>query len=112
LQGQHDRSLVAYRASTVVSFEGNASRRFLIPTFGTALGGLWHGGGSTSASDKNGNGTGGARHVAAAEGMLGLYLLYTRHVVVDVQGGVVIPLSASQALFGPRGQLTCSFALW
>ena len=89
--------MVTYRLSTVVSFEGNASRRFLIPTFGTAIGGLWE-------TD--------AKHLAAAEGQLGLYLLYTRHVVVDAQGGVVVPLSTSQALFGPKAQLTASFALW
>ncbi len=97
LRGRDERSLVTYRLSTVVSFEGNASRRFLIPTFGTAIGGLWE----TEA-----------KHLAAAEGLLGLYLLYTRHVVVDAQGGVVVPLSTSQALFGPKAQLTASFALW
>lgn len=92
-----ERWLVTYRLSTVVSFEGNASRRFLIPTFGTAIAGLWE-------TD--------AKHLAAAEGLLGAYLLYTRHVIVDVQGGVVLPLSTSQALLGPKAQLTASFALW
>jgi hypothetical protein len=92
-----ERTLVSYRFSTLVSFEGNASRRFLIPTFGTAIGGLWA---------KN------ERAHAAAEASLGLYLLYTRHVVVDAQGGLFVPLSSSQALFGPKAQLTASFALW
>ena len=97
LRGRDERSLVAYRLSTVVSFEGNASRRFLVPTFGTAIGGLWE-------TD--------AKHLAAAEGLLGLYVLYTRHVIIDAQGGVVVPLSTSQALFVPKAQLTASFALW
>jgi hypothetical protein len=95
--GTPDQTLVTYRFSTLVSFEGNASRRFLIPTFGTAIGGLW-------SKDEN------AR--AAAEANLGLYLFYTRHVIVDVQGGLFVPLSSSQALFGPKAQLTASFALW
>lgn len=102
--GSSDVSLITYRASTVVSFEGNASRRFLIPTFGTAIGGLW----------VRGQGPGVARESAraAAEASLGLYVLYTRHVVVDAQGGVFVPLSSSQALFGPKAQLTVSFSLW
>lgn len=97
LRGPDERTLVAYRFSTLVSFEGNASRRFLIPTFGTAIGGLWE----TREGQK-----------AAAEGLLGAYLLYTRHVVVDLQGGVLLPLSSSQALLGPKVLLSAGVALW
>jgi len=39
--GQDDRRLLLYRFGALVSIERNASRRFLIPYFGGALGALW-----------------------------------------------------------------------
>lgn len=97
LRGAHDRGLLLYRFGALVSIEGNASRRFLIPTFGGAIGGLWE-------SDLGSTGM--------VEGSLGLYLLYTRRVVVDAQGGVVAPFHRVDTLLGPRVQLTASVSLW
>jgi hypothetical protein len=97
LESTHERRAVLYRAGAVVSFEGNASRRFLIPHFGAAIGGLWE----TVWSSR-----------PTVDASLGLYLLHTRRFVLDAEGGLVLPLSAVDALLGPRAQLTASFALW
>lgn len=88
---------VLYRFGGVVSFESNASRRFMIPHFGAALGGLWQ-------SEL------GAK--PAFDASLGLYLVHTRRFVLDAEGGVVLPFNAVDQLVGPRAQLTASFALW
>jgi hypothetical protein len=94
--GQH-RSAVLYRLGGVVSFEGNASRRFAIPHFGAALGGLWE----TQLRSR-----------PLVDASLGLYIVHTRRFVLDAEGGLVLPLSAVDQLFGPRAQLTASVALW
>jgi len=97
LAGKSDRHLLLYRFASVVSLEGNASRRFFIPYFGGALGALWE----TDLGNR-----------ALADAALGLYFVYTRNFVLDAQGGVVIPFTAVDTLLGPKAQLTASFALW
>ena len=97
LASTEKRRAVLYRIGGVVSFEGNASRRFLIPHFGAAIGGLWE------------SQLGGA---PAFDASLGLYLVHTRRFVLDAEGGVVLPFSKVDQLVGPRAQLTASFALW
>jgi len=95
--GPSDRRMVFYRFGAIVSFEGNASRRFLIPYFGGAVGALWE----TDLGNR-----------ALSEGALGVYVVYTRRFVLDAQGGVVLPFTAVEALLGAKTQLTASFALW
>jgi hypothetical protein len=97
LASTEKRRAVLYRLGGVVSFEGNASRRFVIPHFGAAIGGLWE-------SQLGGH--------PAFDASLGLYLVHTRRFVLDAEGGVVLPFSAVDQLVGPRAQLTASFALW
>jgi hypothetical protein len=97
LFGPEDRHAALYRIGGVVSFEGNASRRFFIPYFTGALGGLYQ-------SDLGGH--------MAADASLGLYFVYTRNFVLDGEGGYVLPFTSVDALIGPRAQLTASFALW
>ncbi len=97
LESTQGRRAVLYRVGGVVSFEGNASRRFAIPHFGAAVGGLWE----TVLSSR-----------PVVDASLGLYVVHTRRFVLDAEGGLVLPLSAVDALLGPRAQLTASFALW
>jgi hypothetical protein len=97
LASEKNRQVLLYKFGTIVSFEGNASRRFLIPYSGAAIGGLWE-------SE--------LKHHAFADASLGLYLVYTRNFVLDAEGGVVLPFTDVSALLGPRAQLTASFALW
>ena len=95
--GDLARRAVYYRFGGVVSFEGNASRRFLIPHFSAALGGLWEAH---------------LRNNTLLDASIGAFLVHTRRFVLDAEGGVVFPFSAVDELFGPRVQLTASFALW
>jgi hypothetical protein len=97
LASTESRRAVLYRIGGVVSFEGNASRRFMIPHFGAAIGGLWE------------SELGGA---PAFDASLGLYLVHLRRFVLDAEGGVVLPFTNVDQLVGPRAQLTASFALW
>lgn len=97
LESTEARRAVLYRLGGVVSFEGNASRRFMIPHFGAAIGGLWE----TMLSSR-----------PLVDASLGLYVVHTRRFVLDAEGGVVLPFSAVDQLFGPRAQLMASFSLW
>jgi hypothetical protein len=91
------RRAVLYRLGGVVSFERNASRRFMIPHFGAAIGGLWE----TQIKTR-----------AALDASFGFYLVHTRYFVLDAEGGLVLPLASVDELFGPRTQLTASFSFW
>lgn len=97
LRASDQREMLLYRLGWAVSFEGNASRRFLIPYWGGGLGALWE----TAIGNR-----------ALAEAALGLYLFYGRQVVVDAQGAMVLPFTAVDKLLAPKAQLTASFALW
>jgi hypothetical protein len=94
--GDH-REMLYYRFGWLVSFEGNASRRFLIPYFGGGLGAFWE----TELGNR-----------ALAEGSLGLYIFYGRDLVIDASGTAVLPFTAVDRLLAPKTQLTASFALW
>lgn len=91
------RRAVHFRLGAVVSFERNASRRFMIPHWGLGLGGLWESKLRTNA---------------AIDASFGFYLVHTRHFVLDLDGGLLMPFANVDELFGPRTQLTASFALW
>lgn len=93
----NSREMLLYRLGWAVSFEGNASRRFLIPYWGGGLGALWE-------TDLG--------HRALAEGTVGLYLFYGRNVVVDAAGTLVVPFTAVDRLLAPKAQLTASFSVW
>ncbi len=95
--GKENRRAALYRFGGIVSFEGNASRRFLIPYFSGAMAGSW-------------TGDTGVRF--GVDASLGLYLVYTRWFVLDGEGGVVLPFTSVKELVGARAQLTASFALW
>ena len=97
LHADSSREMLMYRLGWVVSFEGNASRRFLIPYWGGAVGALWE----TDLGNR-----------ALAEASLGVYLFYGRNFVLDLAGTMVLPFSAVDTLLAPEAQLTASFALW
>ena len=90
-------TMVMYRAGTQVSFERNASRRFLIPYFALDIGGLW-----TDATKTR----------VFADGGLGVYVVHRRTVIVDLEVTGVVPFREPSALGGVRTQLAVSFALW
>jgi hypothetical protein len=94
--GDH-REMLYYRFGWLVSFEGNASRRFLIPYFGGGLGAFWE----TELGSR-----------ALAEASVGMYIFYGRDLVIDASGTAVLPFTAVDRLLAPKAQLTASFALW
>lgn len=89
--------MMMLRGGANVSFEGNASRSWLIPFFGFSFGALRE---SSIATQSFG------------EGLLGVHALYTPSLIVDIEGGYVIPFGNVDLLAGFRTQLTVSFALW
>lgn len=90
-------AMVLYRGGAAVSFERNAGRSWLIPYFAADLGAL------------HARGLGGR---VFADASLGLYLLYTRNVMIDAEGSFVFPLTAFDRLAGPKATLTASVSLW
>jgi hypothetical protein len=97
LPSQNQRAILLYRLGWVVSFEGNASRRFLIPYWGGGIGALWE----TELGSR-----------ALAEASLGMYIFYGRNVTLDASATAVLPFTAVDTLFAPKAQLTASFSLW
>ena len=97
MPSQDSRAILLYRLGWLVSFEGNASRRFLIPYWGGGIGALWE----TELGTR-----------ALAEASLGMYIFYGRNVTVDAAATAVLPFTAVDALLAPKAQLTASFSLW
>jgi hypothetical protein len=97
LRPNEHREMLYYRFGWAVSFEGNASRRFLIPYWGGGLGALWE----TELGNR-----------ALAEASLGMYIFYGRNIVVDASGTAVLPFTAVDKLLAPKAQLTAAFSLW
>lgn len=97
LAGTDSRRVALYHLGGLVSFEGNASRHYLIPYFSAAIGGL----SETVLGSHPG-----------ADASIGLFIVHTRHFILDAEGGAVLPFTSADALVGPRVQLTASFSLW
>lgn len=89
--------MMMFRGGANVSFERNASRSWLIPFFGFSFGALRE---SSIATQTFG------------EGLLGVHALYMPSLIVDIEGGYLIPFGNVDLLSGFRTQLTVSFALW
>lgn len=90
-------AMIMYRGGVDLAFERNASRSYLIPYFGVSLGGL-------SQSTLGGTGF--------VDGELGLYLLYTKRVMIDAEGAFLFPFRSFDTYAGPKTQLTLSVNLW
>jgi hypothetical protein len=97
LVSSRDARALIYDVGTIVSFEGNASRRFLIPYTGFGLGGI-------TESDY------GTR--LAVNGSLGMFLVYTRPFVLTAEGSYFVPFTQVEALRGGMARVAASFALW
>jgi hypothetical protein len=81
----------------IVSFEGNSSRRYLIPYYGVGFGGL-------TETDY------GTR--LAVDGSLGAFLVYTRPFVLTAEGSYFVPFTQVENLRGVMARAAASFALW
>lgn len=91
------RLAVPFRLGTALSFEQHASRRFLIPYFAADFGGLYES----------------VLHTRMfVDAGLGLYLVHTRTVNVELEGTYLIPFSAVSELHGPKLVATATFAVF
>src|SRR5262249_47054268 len=87
------KTMVMFSGGGEVSFEGNASRSWLIPNAGFNLG-LLH----EATLETRG----------FIEPTLGIFALYTPRVIIDIGGGYVIPFTDVDKLLGPSAHLTVS----
>jgi hypothetical protein len=90
-------SLALFEAGWNTSLERNSSRRFLIPYFGGAVGGM-------SQS------TLGTAAYAYPNG--GMHLYYHHNLMLDAEGGYHFPFERVDATRGPLAQLSARFSLW
>jgi hypothetical protein len=97
LQSTRDKQALFYDVGAIVSFEGNAGRRILIPYLGFGFGGL-------TETDY------GTR--LAVDGSLGMFLIYTRPFVLTGEASYFVPFTQVESLRGPMARLSASFALW
>lgn len=89
--------MALYEGGLTLSFERNANRRFAIPYFGFTMGGL-------------------SRRALPSAGfiqpLLGMHVLWTPNVMIDVQGGYLFPFTATDDLHGWRAQTTLRLHMW
>ncbi|GAB4509825.1 MAG: hypothetical protein Tsb0020_26600 [Haliangiales bacterium] len=90
-------TMMRARAGLTRSFEGNASRTWLIPFYGLQLGAL-------RASST------GLRGFVA--GTLGIHALYTPQLIINLESDYMVPFRNQRRLAGPSVQLTASVAWW
>jgi hypothetical protein len=91
-----DDHLYLMRAGATLSFERNAARRWLIPYYGVAAGAMHE--------DRGTHGL--------VEATVGAYLLHSRHLVVAVDGGYLLPFSQIEELGGFHVQLSLTAIPW
>jgi hypothetical protein len=89
--------LALFDVGATASFERNASRRWLIPYYGGAAGGL-----AQATLGKSGY----------VYPFAGLHVFWHRDLMVDAEGGYHFPFEDIDRARGPRAQLTARFSLW
>lgn len=95
--GSSDAAMAIYDAGFSLSFERNASRRFLIPYFGTSFGGTIH-------RD--------LPNTAFAYPFAGIHFYWHHNLVLDGEGGYHFPFASIDEMSGPRAQMTARFSMW
>jgi hypothetical protein len=93
---ESSRWLLPFRLGAALSFEQSAVRTFLIPYYAADLGAVY----DTVLSMR-----------MFADAGLGLYVLHTRPLSIDVEATYMLPFSAVRELHGAKFQLTFTFAL-
>lgn len=86
-----------FRSGINLSFEGNASRDWLIPYYGVAMGRVAE------------------RNLAVhwfAEAVLGVHALYRPSFHIDIEGGYALPFSDVDTMAAPTVQVAMSMTLW
>lgn len=89
--------LALYEVGVSLSLERNSSRNWLIPYFGSSLGGTVHKELPSGA------------YVYPSGG---LHLYWHQNLILDIEGGYHFPFSDIDVLRGPRAQATLRFSMW
>jgi hypothetical protein len=92
-----EATMALWEGGTTLSFERNAGRRFLIPYFGATVGAVTH----ADLPD-----------AGFTYPLVGVHAVYHPHVMVDVEGGYLLPFEELDTLRGPRGELVMRFSMW
>ena len=90
-------SLALYDVGFSLSFEKNASRHYLIPYFGSSLGGTIH--------EELPN-------TAFAYPFGGIHLYWHHHLMLNAEGGYHFPFDSVDEMRGPRAQVSARFSMW
>jgi hypothetical protein len=95
--GDSDVWMILYRGGASLSLERNPRRNWLVPYFSADIGGIHdHSLGGSFFLDPGG----------------GLYVVYVKNFIVDVEAGYLFALADADNLSGFKSHLTVSFALW
>ena len=86
-----------FEVGTTLTFEKNASRRWMIPYFGLSIGGLVHDG---------------LPNAAFTHALAGMHVFWHHNLIVDLQGGYHFPFGHLDMVSGPRAQATVRFSMW
>jgi hypothetical protein len=92
-----DYVLALYEAGVALSLERNSSRNWLIPYFGSSLGGTLH------------KELPGGAYVYPSGGV---HLYWHQNLIFDIEGGYHFPFAHIDELRGPRAQATLRFSMW
>jgi hypothetical protein len=90
-------TMALWEGGTTLSFERNAGRRFAIPYFGATLGAATH----PELPD-----------VGYTYPIVGVHAVYDPHLMIDLQGGYVLPFQDLDTMRGPRGECALRFSMW
>jgi hypothetical protein len=94
-------SLALYDFGFSLSLERNASRNWLIPYFGSNVGGT-----------VQGTSQGRLPNTGFVYPFLGVHLFWHQNLVFDAEGGYHFPFESIDLVRGPRAQLTARFSMW
>lgn len=92
-----ESAMAIYDVGFSLSFERNSSRRFLIPYFGTSVGGTVHRE---------------LPNTAFSYPFAGVHFYWHHNLVLDGEGGYHFPFEAIDEMSGPRAQMTARFSMW
>lgn len=91
------KAMALYEGGITLSFERNANRHFAIPYFGFTTGGVYNTGFKDSGY---------------IYPLAGMHVFSHPNVVVDVQGGYMLPFEAVDELRGFRAQASIRLHMW
>jgi hypothetical protein len=90
-------TMALLESGLTLSFERNSARPWLIPYFGDSVGGIVSADLPKAGYDYP---------------FVGLHVVYTPHLMLDLQGGYMMPFIDLDTLRGPRGEAVLRVSMW